>query len=87
MTETHGLDYLGKPYLEALGMLLEKMRELRPAVRNPAPGPGNGRGRKSGAGSGPGPGRDAEQPGPGQTEFHAGTGIYRPVRYPGTAAV
>jgi len=31
MTDTHGLDYLGKPYLEALDMLPEKLRELGPA--------------------------------------------------------
>jgi len=33
MTETHGLDCLGKPYLKALEMLPEKLRELGPACR------------------------------------------------------
>ncbi|MBU1194121.1 MAG: ammonia-forming cytochrome c nitrite reductase subunit c552 [Proteobacteria bacterium] len=31
MTETHGLDYLKKPYLEAVGMLPEGLQDLGPA--------------------------------------------------------
>ena len=31
MTETHGMDYLAKPYLEAVAMLPEKFQELGPA--------------------------------------------------------